>query len=222
VEIGAGAGFAGGAGVLLLYRGLASGAMTLVAPVTAVTAAVLPLVAGLALDRWPGTVALAGVGCAIVAIGLVSLVSGGRGPVSTGHPSRLIGIALAAGAAFGLFYTLLGQAGDGSGLWPLVGAQLASTTLVAGLAWRRRVSLRLPGPALRWAMAAGVLDMVANAFYLFAVQQGLLSVVAPVASLYPVSTVLLALTVDRERLRPVQVTGLGLAATALVLVAGAA
>ena len=42
---------------------------------------------------------------------------------------------------------------------------------------------------------------------------------APIAALYPVSTVLLALTVERERLRPVQVAGLGLAATALVLVA---
>jgi uncharacterized membrane protein len=61
--------------------------------------------------------------------------------------------------------------------------------------------------------------MSANALYVLAVQRGDLSIIAPVASLYPVSTVLLAMLVDRERMRPVQLAGLGLAATALVLVA---
>ena len=38
-------------------------------------------------------------------------------------------------------------------------------------------------------------------------------------ALYPVSTVLLAMLIERERMRPIQLAGLGLAATALVLVA---
>ncbi len=66
---------------------------------------------------------------------------------------------------------------------------------------------------------AGLFDVVANALYLGATQHGLLSIVAPVASLYPAATVLLALAIERERVRPVQLAGLGLAATALVLVA---
>ena len=61
--------------------------------------------------------------------------------------------------------------------------------------------------------------MSANALYLLAVQGGDLSIVAPIAALYPVTTVLLAMLVDRERMRPIQLAGLGLAATALVLVA---
>jgi uncharacterized membrane protein len=68
-------------------------------------------------------------------------------------------------------------------------------------------------------VSAGVLDMTANVLYLLAVQGGLLSIVAPVASLYPVTTVLLAMLIDRERMRPVQLAGLGLAATALVMAA---
>jgi uncharacterized membrane protein len=72
---------------------------------------------------------------------------------------------------------------------------------------------------LRLTVTAGVFDITANALYLLAAQRGLLSVVAPIAALYPASTVLLALLVDRERLRPIQLAGLGLAATALVLVA---
>jgi uncharacterized membrane protein len=67
---------------------------------------------------------------------------------------------------------------------------------------------------------AGALDVAANAFYLLAVRNGMLSIAAPVASLYPVTTVLLAMVVDRERMQPLQITGLGLAAVALVLTAG--
>jgi uncharacterized membrane protein len=77
----------------------------------------------------------------------------------------------------------------------------------------------LTRPALRWALVAGPLDVLANVLYALAAARGMLSVVAPISALYPVSTVLLALTLERERLRPVQVAGLGLAATALVLVA---
>jgi drug/metabolite transporter (DMT)-like permease len=70
---------------------------------------------------------------------------------------------------------------------------------------------------LRWAVAAGALDIAANALYVAAAARGHLSIVAAVASLYPASTVLLAFLVDRERLRAAQLAGLGLAAAALVL-----
>ena len=73
------AGFAGFIGIVLLYRGLAAGAMAIFAPVTAVTAAVVPLGVGLLVDEPPGALALAGVGCAVVAIGLMSLTSSGGG-----------------------------------------------------------------------------------------------------------------------------------------------
>jgi uncharacterized membrane protein len=81
-----------------------------------------------------------------------------------------------------------------------------------------RAAFRLPRRALGYAAGVGVLDMTANALYLLAVQGGALSIIAPIAALYPASTVLLALLVDRERIWPVQVAGLGLAATAIVLV----
>jgi drug/metabolite transporter (DMT)-like permease len=212
---GAFAGAAGFVGIVLLYRGLAQGAMALFAPVTAVTAAVVPLAVGLVLDRVPSPLALAGAVCAVVAIGLVSL-SGDRTRISP----RLVLLALASGVMFGLFFTLLGRAGGvAAGLWPVVGVRAGS--IGAGLltaAWLR-TSLRLTGPALRWTLVAGPLDILANVLYALAAARGTLSVVAPISALYPVSTVLLALTVERERLRPVQFAGLGLAATALVLAA---
>jgi drug/metabolite transporter (DMT)-like permease len=213
---GVAAGAAGLAGIVLLYRALASGAMAIVAPVTAVTAALVPIAVGLFVSHTPGSVALAGAGCAIVAIALVSLSpAGGRGSVT----GRLIGLALTAGAAFGLFFALLGQASEASGMWSLVGVRAASIGLGLALAARTRTSLRLRGRVLGWTAIAGPLDIVANALYLAAAMRGHLSIVAAVASLYPASTVLLAFAVDRERLRAAQVAGLGLAAAALVLTA---
>lgn len=210
---GALAGVAGLGGIVLLYRGLSAGTMSVVAPVTAVTAAIVPMAVGLVTDHVPGTLALVGAGCAIPAIALVSLGPRGRGAV---HP-RLIGLALAAGALFGIFFSLLGQTSVDSGMWTLVAVRLGSVGVGVGVMLRRRVSFRLERRLLPLVAFAGTFDIAANALYIAAAARGHLSVVAAIAALYPASTVLLALAVDRERLRPVQVAGLGLAATALVL-----
>lgn len=211
---GVGAGIAGFAGIVLLYRALASGAMAVVAPVTAVTAAVVPIATGLLTDRTPGALALGGAGVAVVAIALVSLGPGGdRGAVTP----RLIGTSLLAGLLFGLFFALLGQSSEEAGMWPLAAGRVSSLVVGLLLLARARTSLRLPRAVLPWAVVAGTLDILANALYLAAAVRGHLSIVAAIAALYPASTVLLALAVDRERLRLMQIAGLGLAATALVL-----
>jgi len=208
------AGTAGAGGVVLLYRALAGGMMAVVAPVTAITAAVVPIVAGLFTATFPGALALTGAGLAVVAIALVSLGdSGGRPTV----PVRLVGLALAAGALFGAFFTLLGQAGESAGMWPVAAVRASSIAFGLFLAAGTGVRLRLERRVLGWAAVAGLLDSAANALFLAAAARGHLSIVAAIAALYPASTVLLALAVDRERLRPVQVAGLGFAAGALVL-----
>lgn len=211
---GVGAGVAGFGGIVLLYRALASGAMAVVAPVTAVTAAVVPIVAGLLTDSTPGALALSGAGLAVVAIAFVSLGPGGDRRAVT---SRLIGISLLAGLLFGLFFALLGQSTEEAGMWPLAAGRVSSIAIGLLLLARARTALRLPREVLPWAIVAGTLDIVANALYLAAAVRGHLSIIAAIAALYPASTVLLALAVDRERLRLVQIAGLGLAATALVL-----
>ncbi|PWU43379.1 hypothetical protein DLE60_14535 [Micromonospora globispora] len=208
------AGVAGAGGVMLLYRALSTGMMAVVAPVTAITAAVVPIVAGLVTAHSPGTLALCGAGLAVVAIALVSL---GEGGVTGRVSSRVLGTALSAGLLFGIFFALLGQADEGSGMWPVLAVRVSSIGFGLALAARTGVGLRLGRRVLGWAAAAGLLDSAANALYLAAAARGHLSVVAAIASLYPASTVLLALGVDRERLRPAQLAGLGFAAGALVL-----
>ena len=212
---GAVGGTVGFAGILLLYRGLSQGSMSVFAPVSAMTTALVPLAVGLTVDRTPSVPALVGAGVAVVAIGLVSRAPGGAGVATP----RLIGLALACGMCFGVFFVILGKAGGHAGLWPLVGVRIGSLGLGLLAVARSRLSLALPPAARGWAVLAGSADVLANALYLIAATSGPLAIVAPIGALYPVSTVILALVVDRERVAPAQLAGLGLAATALVLAA---
>lgn len=213
---GALAGVAGLAGIVLLYQGLSTGAMAIVAPTTAVTSAVIPIAGGLLLGERPGAVPLIGAFCAVVAIGLVS-----SGPAA-GHArvdAKVIGLALTSGAMFGFFFLLLARAGDEAGMWPLAAARVAALPLGLLLLKPMSGSLRLPRRIIGLTAAAGVLDLTANGLYLIAVYQGEISILAPIAALYPASTVVLALLVHKEKLVPLQVIGLGLAGAALVLAA---
>ncbi len=216
---GAAGGLCGVFGLVLFYGAMSQGAMTVVAPVTAVTSAVLPVVTGLALGERPSLVRLLGVTCALVAIALVSLAPSPPGAARRVTP-RLLGQAALAGVGFGLFFVLLDQAGrhGDPGLWPILASQLTAIAAVGLIVAILRPGGRPRGRALAWTLVAGPFDMTANALYLAATRAGDLSIVAPLAALYPVSTVILALAIDRERLRPVQWIGLVLAVAALVLV----
>lgn len=215
---GAAAGVAGGAGLLLFYRALATGVMSVVAPVTAVSAAALPVLGGLALGERLGPAAVAGIVLALVAVVLVA-AEGGLASLRSARAAT-VGPALAAGAGFGLFFVLLERTGDGAGLSPLAAARVVSVLLVGGLALATARSVRVPGPVLPVVLAAGVGDMAANALFLLATQAGgQLAVTGVLASLYPVSTVVLAQVLLRERLAGAQQAGLAVAAAAVVLIA---
>lgn len=215
---GAASGLAGGVGLLLLYHGLAGGTMSVVAPVTAVTAAALPVAAGLVMGERPSAAALAGVALALLAIVLVSREGDTAGAPRTGSTAA-IRTALLAGLSIGLFFILLERTGEAAGLWPLVAARGASITLLVAIGVAAHQDLRVSRRALPGVLAAGVLDMLANVLYLLAVREGLLSLVAVLSSLYPASTVLLATVVLGERLHPLQRTGLAAAAAAVALIA---
>jgi uncharacterized membrane protein len=210
-------GVAGGVGLIVFYRALATGTMSVIAPTTAAASAGLPVLFGLASGERPKLLALVGIAVALAAILLVS-----REPGST--PAKAFGpliAALIAGSGFGAFFTLRSHAPSGAGLWPLVGARLCSITLVAVLAAATGRGLRPGRGSLRIIGLSGVLDMAANVLYLLAVQRGLLSLVAVIVSLYPASTLVLARQVLGERLNAVQMAGIGLALGAVALIAAA-
>lgn len=218
---GSAGGAAGGLGLALLYRALALGRMSVVAPVTAVCAIMVPVVVGLLLGERPAITVLAGVALAMGAIVLISQEAE-HGSPSERRERRVdisLAYALGSGVAIGAFYVCLERTDTEAGLWPLLAARSTSLAGVVAVALATGRTLRLPRESWRIVGGAGVLDVTANALYLLAVRQGMLSVVATLSSLYPASTVLLAYLVLGERLRRVQVAGLAVAVLAVVLIA---
>jgi drug/metabolite transporter (DMT)-like permease len=216
LALGAVGGVAGAVGVTLLYRALAIGPMSVVAPITGLLAAAVPVAAGLLEGDRPSLPVAIGMVLALGAIVLVSAEGGG-----TLRPSdlRAVSFALGAGLGFGLFFIALSHTADGAGMWPLLGARLASVGMLGSLALFGRIERAVPADVRRTTAAAGALDVAANLLYLLAVRQGLLSVVAILTSLYPVSTVVLARVVLKERFANVQRVGMALAVVAVVLLA---
>ncbi len=213
IAIAAGAGIGGGIGLLGLYHGLAVGRMGVVAPVTGVLAAALPVVVGMVRDGLPGGSITVGIAVALLAVVIVSRVPG----VDGGRSGFEFGII--AGLGFASFNILVGLL-PGQGVFaPLVALKLASAILIVGVILVRRVSWTMPRAALPLATGAAVLDLLGNAFYLLATQAGRLDVAVTLSSLYPVTTVILAAVVLRERVTRDHGMGIVAAGAAIVLIA---
>jgi drug/metabolite transporter (DMT)-like permease len=216
-------GVAGGAGLILFYAGLAAGPMNVVAPVSALMSALIPVAIALATGERPGTVALAGSALCLAAIALVSIEPNGSRVVAR-TTGRALAAGLVSGVMFGLFFFCIAKAGHGGGLWSLVTARSAGMVIaLAAAAWTRsRPVWWNRDPTAFWmALLSGGSDVTANVFYLLATQHGMLSLAVVITALYPGVTVLLARIVFGERMRPVQQAGLVLAAAGIVLVTAA-
>lgn len=228
-----GLGIIGGAfgvvGVGLLYRRLAVGPMSVVAPLTAITSAVVPGLWGLAGGDRFGLLGWIGLAVALAA---VLLVSSAPDQPSGGSPvtARVIIESLAAGAGFGMLFVFFDATGSDSAPWPVAGARVFTSTLLLSflivVARRSRAGqdhgqAAAVVPRDRRAVGliglAGVADTTANVTFLAATNAGQLALVSVLASLYPVSTVLLARLVLGERMSRPQGIGFGLAMTATVL-----
>jgi uncharacterized membrane protein len=216
------AGLTGSVGVALLYKGLAIGPMSVVAPVTAVCAVIVPLIVGLLQGESITPAAAIGVAVAIGAIGLLGMT-----PAPAGAPAQPaadvakgLRVALGSGVAIGFFFVTLGETSTAAGLWPLAVSRAVSIALFTTMAVATGQALVVPRAAMVPAIACGGLDMLANALYLVAVRQGQLSLVATLASLYPASTVLLARVILGERLGSWQQLGVAAAVAAIVLIVG--
>lgn len=219
---GAAAGLAGVAGASLLYRGLAIGRMSVVAPITGVLAAGVPVVFGLAVGERPGPIALTGVGLGLIAVVTISRTPNPSESVAVEtplHSREGIVEALGAGLGFGLFFILLERSPVASGLWPLVGTRISMIVLVGGVVAIGRVSVRLPAGVALPLVGLGFVNVLADLLYLLATRRGLLSLVAVITSMYPAATVTLARLILDERMSGQQLIGLGLAAVSVALIA---
>lgn len=216
------AGAGSGVGTGFLYRGFAAGRMSVVAPVSAIGAAVVPVLAGTLIGERLSLVVWAGVVLALPGIWLVSstaeeLPDGGapRGSLAEGVVDGVL-----AGLGFGVLFAALGQVPAEAGLWPLALAQVVSLPAVVLLATLLGASWVPRRRRTWWALLAGPLGASATATFLLASQSGYLTVSGVLASLYPATTVLLAAVILHEKVHRAQGVGLGVCAVAIGLVAG--
>jgi uncharacterized membrane protein len=208
------AGIGSRAGNVFIYRGLAAGRMTVVAPVSVIAAAVLPVLVGIVAGERPGRLPTIGV---LTGLPAIWLVSGGRGLRHVAQVDMVNG--LIAGAGFGLQFSALGQIPREAGLMPLAVSQAASVLAIITGAVMLSAQWAPRDRFSRLGAIAGLLAGVATICFQLAVQAGLLTVAAVLTSLYPAVTVLLAALLLRERVQRAQGVGLTLAAAAVSLIA---
>ncbi len=214
---GAAAGLLGGLGVLSLYAGLATGRMSVVAPVTAALSGALPAAVGLATGgplRWT---ALLGMVLALLAVVIVSVFAEDE---AHGDARRALALAIVSGVGFGLSILCWAQTPQSTRFAPLLLARVTSVILFGSVALALARGRILPKRDIRLlAVSTGVLDVAANLTQVTALRLGPLALASVLGALYPVSTVILARFVLHEHLRGWQRVGIALALIAVVLTA---
>ncbi len=216
------AGLAGGVGLLALYKGLSLGSMGLVAALSGVLAAAVPVLVSFFTEARPSLLKLAGFAVACVAIWLIAYTPG-----TDAHPHGL-GLGVLAGVCFGFLLVFLHIAGRDSALWAMtfsrVGSVSCAVTLGIVTARRLRGKERAQDSGIRWgsilplAGAAGLLDTAGNLLYTISSLTGRLDVAAVLSSLYPGATILLAVWLLRERATRSQTAGMALAIVAVAMI----
>jgi drug/metabolite transporter (DMT)-like permease len=209
------AALAGTLGLWAYYRGVAAGAISVVAPIAGASA-IIPVVFGIATGDSPSAVQIAGIGCAIVGVVLASLEPReGARRVAAG-----VGLAALAAIGFGLYFPPMHAAGKADFWWAsLVFRTTSLLVITAAVGTQRPDHLRLRPRDLLIVLGVGIGDKLGNVLYAASAGHGLVSLTAVLASLYPIVTVLLAAAVLSERTAPAQRAGIALTLAGVVLIA---
>jgi drug/metabolite transporter (DMT)-like permease len=213
--LGISAGAIGSLGLLTLYRAMEVGKMSIAAPVSALLAAVLPVIFGALTAGLPQAIQLAGFALALLSIWLVSQTEG-HGKL---HLENLADLRLPflAGIGFGTYFILMhGVAQEGT-LWPMIASRTGGTLVLAAVLLVRREPLAIPRAGWPLVTLSGALDVGGNVFYVLAAQAGRMDIAAVLSSLYPGMTVLLAWFVLKEHISTGQKLGILAALAAIVL-----
>jgi drug/metabolite transporter (DMT)-like permease len=211
--LGAGSSLLGLMGLLFLYRALAGSQMTIAAPVSALFAALIPVIFGFFALGAPSTTTLIGFALAFAAVWLISQTEFTNWRFSL----QELRLPLFSGLFFGLYFLTLHRATLNAFFWPLAAARLAGFVALGLYALIARQPALPPREIWGLSIVNGILDIGGNAFYVLAAQTGRLDVAAVLSALYPASTVLLAWIFLKERITWLQAFGVLLAFIAIIL-----
>jgi drug/metabolite transporter (DMT)-like permease len=216
---GVAAGVTGGLSLTAFYIALSRGAMGASAAISGLLAAAIPAIVSIVADGSPGTLKLAGF---LVAGGAIWMIAAGPAKEATGDAGTM-GLAIGAGAGFGVYFVALKMASSGGAVWAMATARMGSISvcsllLLAMVVKGNAQPVRITWSAIRWVLLTALMDTSGNLLFVAATRAGRLDVAAVLASLYPASTILLAASLLKER--PTRRQGLGMlvAAAAVVMI----
>jgi drug/metabolite transporter (DMT)-like permease len=201
-------------GLFAYYRGMATGTMSVVAPIAGASALV-PVLFGFAAGDRPSAPQLAGMAAAIAGVVLASREQqAGERRIAAG-----VGLALLAAVGFGFYFPPMHAAGDADFWWASLVFRATAAAVIAGIVVARRPSLRLRPIDLLIVAAVGIGDTIGNVLFAASADGGLVSLTSVLASLYPIVTVLLAASVLRESVARSQRAGIVLTLAGVLLIA---
>ena len=206
-------GIFGAMGLVALYTALANGRMSVVAPLSAVMTALVPISVSFFTEGLPRSTQLVGMGVAILSVWILSSQKKKAGIVKT----ELL-LSLLAGVGFGLFFVCIDQASETAIIRPLIIARIASISLFGLIIIYIKSGLKPQKGQMIFIVLAGVFDAGGNALFAMAASLGRLDISSALASLYPASTVFLAWIFLKERLELQQWFGVVTAGLALILI----
>lgn len=208
-------GLLGSIGLLILYYSMTIGQMSIAAPVSALFAALLPVIVGSITEGLPSTLQFIGFALSLAAVWLIS--QGGDGF----HVRKLsdLRLPILAGVGFGCYFIFMHEAvgSEDSLLWPMIISRIAGTLLLFAIVLARRDPLAVPGDAWGVVLVNAALDLAGNFFYILASKAGRLDIAAVLSSLYPAATVILAWLLLKEHISRSQVIGIVAALIAVIL-----
>jgi len=208
-------GVVGGFGLILFYRAMAMNLIGVVAPVSAVVAAAIPVMLGVIVGG--ERLHVGQIGGIVVGLAAIALINGGGG-IPTKAARTAVGLAIVAGIGFGLFF-VFNHAGSSGGVTTFVSGRFGSACTSFCFALLSRVSPLPRRSVLPIIALGGSFDGIGVVLYLFATFHGLLSLSAVLTSFYPAFTVLCARLFIGEKLAAIQLLGAALAIAAVALIA---
>jgi drug/metabolite transporter (DMT)-like permease len=207
------AAISGTLGFYAYYRGMAVGAISVVAPIAGVSA-IVPVIVGVASGDRPSVWQQLGIACALLGVFVASREARRGGPrIAAG-----VGLALLAAIGFGGYFPPMHAAGHADFWWASLLFRITSTSVIMTAIAIRRPSLKVEPVQVPLLAVIGIGDMLGNFFFAAASSSGLVSITSVLASLYPIVTVVLARIVLGERVARSQEAGVALTLAGVALI----
>lgn len=207
------AALSGTLGLYAYYRGMATGTMSVVAPIAGASA-IVPVIFGIATGDKPRPVQIVGIACAIVGVALASQ----ERQATERRVAAGVGLALLAAIGFGFYFPPMHAAGAADPWWSSFIFRVTATAIVLAAVAVRRPAIRLAGWPLLVVLGVGLGDTLGNLLFAASAGRGLVSVTSVLASLYPIVTVILAAVVIGERVARTQLLGIVLTLAGIGLI----